>query len=56
MTDPRIEKMAKVLVSYSASVKPGDLVSIASKEGMGRPLTGDVQRARMKTFASARSR
>ncbi len=28
MLDPRVEKMAQVLVRYSASVKPGDLVSI----------------------------
>ncbi len=30
MLDPRVEKMAQVLVKYSASVKPGDLVSIRS--------------------------
>ena len=28
MHDPRVEKLAEVLVNYSASVKPGDLVSI----------------------------
>ncbi len=28
MVDPRVQKMAQVLVNYSAGVKPGDLVSI----------------------------
>ena len=28
MLDPRVEKMAKVLVNYSCAVKPGDLVNI----------------------------
>ncbi len=28
MLDPRVQKMAQVLVRYSAAVKPGDLVSI----------------------------
>ena len=29
MTDPRLEKLASVLVQYSTRVKPGDLVRVA---------------------------
>jgi len=31
MADPRLVKLAKVLVSYSADVKPGNLVRISGK-------------------------
>jgi aminopeptidase len=37
MPDPRIEKLARVLVEYSARIKPGDRVLIES-EPVAEPL------------------
>lgn len=44
MTDPRIEKLADVLVNYSTRVQPGNLVRIAGSP-VGRPLVVALYRA-----------
>jgi aminopeptidase len=36
--DPRIEKMASVIINYSTAVKPGDLVLLRSTSPLGTPL------------------
>jgi len=41
MADPRIEKMAELLVNYSVSVKPGDKVIIAG-ETIAEPLLKEI--------------
>ncbi|MEX2143989.1 MAG: aminopeptidase [Anaerolineales bacterium] len=43
MPDPRVEKLAKTLVEYSAQVKPGDWVVIASNP-IAEPLVREVLR------------
>ena len=43
MRDPRIDKLANVLVGYSVSVKEGDLVRISGSP-VGRPLVAAVYR------------
>ena len=44
MTDPRLAKLADVLVNYSTGVKPGDLVRL-SGPAVGRPLLVELYRA-----------
>jgi aminopeptidase len=44
MTDPRLTKLADVLVNYSTGVKPGDLVRLAGPI-VGRPLLVELYRA-----------
>ncbi len=44
MRDPRLEKLADILVNYSTAVKPGDLVRIASSP-LGSPLVTEIFRA-----------
>lgn len=44
MSDPRLEKLAGVLVNYSTGVRPGDLVRLAGPP-VGRPLLGALYRA-----------
>ena len=43
MTDPRIEKLADILVNYSTEVQPGDWVLVKS-ELLGLPLANEVVR------------
>ena len=43
MRDPRLERLADVLVGYSAAVKPGDLVRVQSPV-VGAPLVEEVVR------------
>ncbi len=47
MYDPRIEKLAGVLVGYSTGVKPGDLVRISGPP-VARPLVAAIYRAVLK--------
>ena len=35
MHDPRVERLAKVLVQYSTAIRPGDLVAAGWNFGMG---------------------
>lgn len=51
MTDPRIEKLADVLVNYSTRVQPGDLVRIAGSPA-GRPLAVALYRAAIRAGAN----
>lgn len=44
MSDPRLAKLADVLVNYSTAVKPGDLVRL-SGPAVGRPLLVELYRA-----------
>jgi aminopeptidase len=50
MTDPRIEKLADVLVNYSTRVQPGNLVRIAGSP-VGRPLVVALYRAVIRAGA-----
>lgn len=47
MFDPRLEKLADVLVNYSTRVKPGDLVRLSGSV-VGRPLLSALYRAVLK--------
>src|SRR5688572_6648299 len=47
MRDPRLDKLADVLVRYSTRIKPGDLVSIVS-EPCAMPLVEAVYEAVVK--------
>ena len=47
MHDPRLEKLAEVLVSYSTTVRPNDLVRLSGPP-VGRPLLAAVYRAVLK--------
>jgi len=47
MPDPRLEKLAGVLVNYSTGVKPGDLVRLSGSV-VGRPLLSALYRAVLK--------
>lgn len=47
MQDPRLEKLAEVLVRYSTSVKKGDLVCITG-EAVAMPLISQIYRAAIK--------
>jgi len=47
MNDPRIDKLAHVLVHYSTAVRPGDLVRLAGPM-VGRPLLVALYRAVLK--------
>ena len=38
MRDPRLTKLAHLLVNYSASVRPGDLVLVKGSRGIGTDL------------------
>lgn len=44
MTDPRLDKLADVLVNYSTGVKPGELVRLSGAV-VGRPLLAALYRA-----------
>lgn len=44
MTDPRLEKLAAVLVNFSTAVRPGDVVRLAGS-AVGRPLLVALYRA-----------
>ncbi len=50
MTDPRIEKLADVLVNYSTRVQPGNLVRITGSP-VGRPLVVALYRAVIRAGA-----
>ena len=52
MKDPRIEKLAEVLVTYSAGVKPGDKVFIGGSI-VGAPLVTAVYRQVIKAGGHA---
>jgi len=47
MLDPRLEKLADVVVNYSTGVKPGDLVRLSGSV-VGRPLLSAIYRAVLK--------
>jgi aminopeptidase len=47
MTDPRLAKLADVLVNYSTAVQPGDLVRL-SGPAVGRPLLVELYRAALR--------
>jgi aminopeptidase len=47
MTDPRIQKLADVLVNYSVKVQPGDWVSVVSHK-LAEPLAIEVLRAALQ--------
>src|SRR3954470_2622019 len=50
MRDPRLDKLADVLVNYSTKVKPNELVAIAA-EPLAMPLTEAVTEAVLKAGA-----
>jgi aminopeptidase len=50
MTDPRVEKMARVIAGYSLGLRPGDLLLIRS-EAAGFPLVREVFRAALAAGA-----
>jgi len=43
MTDPRMEKLADILVNYCAAVRPGDWVRVQA-DVLALPLVHEVQR------------
>ena len=47
MTDPRIDAWARTLVTYSTSVKPGDVVSIEG-DVSARPLLAAIYRETLR--------
>src|SRR5687767_15232868 len=51
--DPRIEKLADVLVNYSTGVKPGDLVLIRVLDPVAQPMALQVYKHVLKAGGNA---
>ncbi|MBI5971334.1 MAG: aminopeptidase [Deltaproteobacteria bacterium] len=51
MSDPRVEKLAKILVRHSARVKKGDRVLISASSELAKPLVLEVYKEVMKAGA-----